>query len=81
MLVLSRKKNQAVTLNDIRITIVDIRQGQVRLGIEAPKSVTVLRDELHYRPTAQPGRTFHRPPPSSQRSHRSHRSHRQRSAP
>lgn len=48
MLVLSRKKNEVVTIDDdIRIVIVDIRGDKVRLGIEAPKSVSVHREEVY----------------------------------
>jgi carbon storage regulator len=47
MLVLSRKQSQQVTIGpDIRITIVKLERNQVRLGIEAPRGVTVLRAEL-----------------------------------
>jgi carbon storage regulator CsrA len=52
MLVLSRKKDEAIVIknpgsDDIRITIVRIdNKNKVRLGIEANKSVTVLRSEL-----------------------------------
>ena len=47
MLVLSRKQNQAIVINDnIRITVVSIRGNQVRIGIEAPASVPVFREEL-----------------------------------
>lgn len=48
MLVLSRKKNEVVTINDdIRIVVVDIRGDKVRLGIEAPKDVSVHREEVY----------------------------------
>jgi carbon storage regulator CsrA len=47
MLVLSRKQSQQIVIGpDIRITIVKIERNQVRLGIEAPREVTVLRKEL-----------------------------------
>jgi len=47
MLVLSRKQSQQITIGpDIRITIVKLERNQVRLGIEAPRGVTVLRAEL-----------------------------------
>jgi len=47
MLVLSRKRNETIIINgDIRITVVDIRGNQVRLGIEAPDSVGIFREEL-----------------------------------
>ena len=47
MLVLSRKSNQAIRIgDDIRVSIVRIDRNQVRLGIEAPGEVEVLREEL-----------------------------------
>lgn len=47
MLVLSRKLDEKIVVgNDIRITIVGIRGNQVRIGIEAPDSVKVFREEL-----------------------------------
>ena len=46
MLVLSRKKNESIIINnDIVITVVEIRGDKVRLGIEAPKDVPVHRQE------------------------------------
>ena len=47
MLVLSRKLSQQILIGeDIVITVVKIDGNQVRLGIEAPRGVTILRDEL-----------------------------------
>jgi carbon storage regulator len=47
MLVLSRKIHERLLLDgDIRISVLGIRGNQVRLGIEAPDRVTVLREEL-----------------------------------
>jgi carbon storage regulator len=48
MLVLSRRKDETIVIGeDIRITIVDIRGDSVRLGITAPKSVPVYRQEIY----------------------------------
>lgn len=48
MLVLSRKKNESVVINnDITVTIVEIRGDKVRLGVEAPKEVPVHRREVY----------------------------------
>ena len=48
MLVLSRKIGQCVCINGklVRIQVVDIRGDKVRLGIDAPKEVTVHREEI-----------------------------------
>ena len=47
MLVLTRKKNESIILNDnIEITIVDVQGDQVRVGINAPKSVSIYRKEI-----------------------------------
>ena len=48
MLVLSRKKNESIIINDnITVTVIEIRGDKVRLGIEAPKEVTVHRREVY----------------------------------
>jgi carbon storage regulator len=48
MLILTRKKDEAIRLGeDIRIVLVQIKGGQVRLGIECPSSMRVLREELY----------------------------------
>jgi carbon storage regulator len=47
MLVLSRKLSQTIVIDGgIRITVVGLRGNQVRLGIEAPDSVGIYREEL-----------------------------------
>ncbi len=47
MLVLSRKKNECIVIDDkITITVVEIRGDKVRLGIEAPMDVPVHREEV-----------------------------------
>lgn len=48
MLVLSRKKNESIVINnDITVTVVEIRGDKVRLGIVAPKDVPVHRQEVY----------------------------------
>ena len=60
MLVLSRKKNESIVINnDVVITVVEIRGDKVRLGIVAPKDVPVHREEVYEaihgtKPTIQP---------------------------
>ena len=47
MLVLGRRVGEEIVINgDIRVTVVAIRGHQVRLGITAPKTVSVAREEL-----------------------------------
>ena len=48
MLVLSRKKGDAILIgDDIEIRVVKIDEGTVKLAISAPRSVTILREELY----------------------------------
>lgn len=47
MLVLSRKKNETIVVDEqIRITVIEIRGDKVRLGIEAPRETPVHREEV-----------------------------------
>ena len=47
MLVLSRKKSESIRIGDeIRIKLIDVRGKTVRIGIEAPDHVSILRAEL-----------------------------------
>ncbi|NLL93029.1 MAG: carbon storage regulator CsrA [Clostridiales bacterium] len=48
MLALSRKKDEAIIINnDIEITIIEVKGDQVKIGITAPKSVPVYRKEVY----------------------------------
>lgn len=48
MLVLSRKKDERIIIGDsITIMVIEIRGDKVRLGIDAPKEVTVHREEIY----------------------------------
>ncbi|ACV61584.1 carbon storage regulator, CsrA [Desulfofarcimen acetoxidans DSM 771] len=48
MLILTRKKNESIMLGEeIKITVLDIRGDSIKIGIEAPKELTVLRSELY----------------------------------
>ncbi len=48
MLVLTRKKNQSIVISDdIEITIIDIQNDQIRIGVTAPKNVPVYRKEVY----------------------------------
>jgi carbon storage regulator len=58
MLVLSRKQSQRIKLGDsIVITVVRVAGDKVRLGIDAPRDMLVLRDELEPHEAANIGRT------------------------
>lgn len=47
MLVLSRRKTEVICIgNDIRVTICRIGQGNVKIGITAPKAMEIVREEL-----------------------------------
>jgi carbon storage regulator len=50
MLVLSRKRNEGIIINGndgpIRVIVIEAEKGKVRLGIEAPKGRTIIREEL-----------------------------------
>ena len=47
MLVLTRKVDESIIIDgNIVIKIIEIRQGKVRIGIEAPKNISVHREEI-----------------------------------
>jgi carbon storage regulator len=47
MLVLSRKVGERILIgDDIAVTVVRVGQGAVRIGIEAPENLSIVRDEL-----------------------------------
>lgn len=48
MLALSRKKNEAIVINNnIEVTVLEVKGDQVKLGISAPKEVPVYRKEVY----------------------------------
>ena len=54
MLVLTRKPGETVIIGgDIRLTVVSLGPGRVKLGVEAPKWMTVDRGEVHERKVAE----------------------------
>lgn len=47
MLVIRRKRDQSIHIGDgIEVTVLDIENGQVKLGIKAPREVPVFREEI-----------------------------------
>ena len=48
MLVLTRKPGQSIVINDnIEVTILEVKGEAVRIGVEAPKNVTIYRHEIY----------------------------------
>lgn len=48
MLALSRKENESIMIgNDIKITILEVKGEQVKVGITAPKAVPIYREEVY----------------------------------
>ncbi len=48
MLILSRKKGQKLIINDnIEVIVIDSDNGVVKLGIEAPKNISIYREEIY----------------------------------
>lgn len=48
MLILSRKTNQKIRIGDsIELTVIEVRGDQVKIGVEAPRSVKVFREEIY----------------------------------
>jgi carbon storage regulator len=50
MLILTRRVGETVMIGDeVTVTVLGVKGGQIRLGINAPKSVTVHREEIYER--------------------------------
>ena len=50
MLILTRRTGESIKINEnITVTVLGMKGNQVRLGIEAPKSVSVYREEIYER--------------------------------
>jgi carbon storage regulator len=50
MLVLSRRLNQAIVIaGQVRVTVLAITPSRVEIGVEAPREITVDREEIHLR--------------------------------
>ena len=60
MLVLTRRPGEQIVIDgNIRITVVSVKGDRIRIGIEAPPSVTVDRQEIHERRKQAPGQVPH----------------------
>lgn len=56
MLVLTRKAGESIVIgDDVVVTVLEVRGGQVRIGIEAPREVTIYRAEVHDQVLGEPG--------------------------
>jgi carbon storage regulator len=67
MLVLSRKKNESIIIDDnIVITVVEVRGDKVRLGIQAPREVPIHRSEVHEAIQAERAAAKEEPPTTVQ---------------
>jgi carbon storage regulator len=63
MLVLTRKLGENIRIGDvIKITVLEVRSGQVKLGIDAPPEVKVHREEIYARIQAENRRAAATPP-------------------
>ena len=59
MLVLSRKSKESIEIGDsVVVTVLEIRGNKVRIGIDAPKEIHVLRTELHDQVSDPSGNSF-----------------------
>lgn len=48
MLVLTRKANEEIVIDgNIRVRVLSVDRGRIRLGVEAPRSIPIERSELH----------------------------------
>lgn len=54
MLVLTRRLGEVLWIDDARLIVLDVRDGKVRLGIEAPKHMEIVREEI--RPFKRPAK-------------------------
>ncbi len=63
MLVLTRKLGENIRIGDsVKITVLEVRSGQVKLGIEAPPEVKVHREEIYARIQEENRRAMGGPP-------------------
>ncbi|MFK8077102.1 MAG: carbon storage regulator CsrA [Granulosicoccus sp.] len=62
MLILTRRVDERIFIgDDITLCVLDIEGNRVRLGLEAPKDVAILREEVHHRHTGDASNDPHHP--------------------
>lgn len=60
MLVLSRKLNEVITIGkDVKITVVEIKRDRIRIGISAPQTTVILREEIVNEKISPSGKKLH----------------------
>lgn len=60
MLILTRRLDESIIINnDIKVTILGIKGNQIRIGIEAPKDITIHREEIQNKINAANERIIH----------------------
>ncbi|MFK7862464.1 MAG: carbon storage regulator CsrA [Granulosicoccus sp.] len=65
MLILTRRVDERIFIGeDITLCVLDIEGNRVRLGLEAPKDVAILREEIHQRYTGDASNDPHHSRPS-----------------
>ncbi|WP_274968608.1 carbon storage regulator CsrA [Succinimonas amylolytica] len=58
MLILTRRQGESIIVGDnVRITVISVKGNQVRIGVEAPKTVSVQREEIAARKDQEAGAT------------------------
>ena len=54
MLILARNVGETIVIgDDVKVVVMDVKGNQIKLGIDAPKDVTVNREEIHNRMLAE----------------------------
>ena len=62
MLILTRRVDERIFIgDDITLCVLDIEGNRVRLGLEAPKDVAILREEVHHRYAGDASNDSHHP--------------------
>ena len=62
MLILTRRVDERIFIGDnITLCVLDIEGNRVRLGLEAPKDIAILREEIHQRYAAEASNDAHHP--------------------